>query len=239
MKKVLAIIVIFTLVSCKKEKESYKINNIDYITKTDSVNIQVVNKDTLKFYYLKNKLRSVTINDFVEPEYDTVKDDPFYFKTIYFINENNEFNAVLIELNNVKLIRDFKQNAEFEFHGDVWQNRGTLEDYFYDSELLNLDIALTKINNYDFPKSVLNTSNGNSLDLVINQNKEIVLYDVNSLKIIKNKIYNKFPFVYLRDIKVIKEGKENRILAKIKDRGDEVTYYINLKDIAVDVIPAD
>lgn len=65
----------------KCESAVYKINNIDYITKTDnSVNIKVVNKDTLKFYYLKDKLRCVIINDFVKPvklheweEYITVK----------------------------------------------------------------------------------------------------------------------------------------------------------------------
>jgi len=74
---------LFVAISCKKETAVYKTNNIDYITKTDSVNIKLVNRDTLKFYYLKDKLRCVVINDIVEPEYDTSKHDLFYFKTIY------------------------------------------------------------------------------------------------------------------------------------------------------------
>lgn len=239
MKKILFAVLTIVIISCSKQKiESYKINNNEYVTKTDSVIIQVANKDTLTFYYLDNKLRSVAINDFVTPEYDTVKDDPFYFKTIYFINENNEFNAVLVEFNTVKYIRDFKQNAQFEQNAEIWKNRGNVEDYFYDNELLNLDLALIKINEYNFPKSVVDTSKGNSLDLVINQDKEIALYDVDSLRKIKNKIYDKFPFVYLRDIKVIKEGKEKLVFAKIKDKESGAVYYINLKEIATDVIAA-
>lgn len=240
MKKILLPIVILTLFSCAKEKtESWRINNYEYITKTDSVNVQVINRDTLKFYYLKDKLRSITINDFITPKYDTVEDDPFYFKTIYCIDENYEFNAVVTELNNIKTIGDFKQKNEYQLINNVWVKRGSIENYFYDSELLNLDIALTKINNYSYPKSVIKIPNENLLDLVIDQDKEIALYDVKSLEIIKNQFYKKNPFKYLRDIKVIKRENQKLVLAKIIEIENDVEYYINLKDIKADVVSAD
>lgn len=240
MKKILVFIAIFVLASCFKNKtESYKIDNHEYIIKTDSLNTKVTNKDTLNFYYLKDKLRCVVVNNFIEPEYDSVKDDPFYFKTIYFINENNEFNAILLELNNIKFIRDFKQNAEFELGDDIWKNRGTLEDYFYDSELLNLDLALTKNNDYNYPKSVRTISNEKLLELIIEQDKQIALYSVKDLEKIKNQFYKKSPFKYLRDIKVIKKENEKLVLAKIIERESNAEYYINLKDVEGDVVSAD
>jgi hypothetical protein len=57
-------------------------------------------------------------------------------------------------LNNIKIIGDFKQKNEYELINNVWIKRGSIENYFYDSELLNLDIALTKINDYNYPKSL-------------------------------------------------------------------------------------
>ncbi|WP_119789512.1 hypothetical protein [Flavobacterium anhuiense] len=240
MKKVLFIILLINVISCNKLKtESYKVNKEEYVIKTDSVNIQVINKDTLKFYYLKNKLRSVTINNFLTPEYDTVQDHPFYFQTIYCINENNEFNAVITELNSVKVIADFSQNSEYELSGEKWKSRGNVENYFYNSEVINLDIALTRIGDYNFPKTVINILDNSAVDLIIIQDKGIDLYSSDNLKKIKNKIYDKFPFIYLRDIKVVKEGSKNTILAKILDRDRDVEYYINLKDIEGNVVPAD
>lgn len=240
MKKILVFIMLFVLTSCFRNKtESYKIDNHEYIIKTDSLNTLVINKDTLKFYYLNDKLRSITINDFVTSKYDTVEDDPFYFKTIYCINENNEFSAVITELNNIKTIGDFKQNFEYQLTNDVWEKRGNVENYFYDSEILNLDIALTKANNYDYPKSTINIPNQDLLELVIDQDKEIALYDIKNLKKIKNQFYKKIPFKYLRDIKIIKKENEKLVLAKILDRESNIEYYINLKDIEVDVVSAD
>ncbi|WP_291152260.1 hypothetical protein [Flavobacterium sp. UBA7680] len=240
MKKKLLSILLLILFSCTKEKkESYKVNNYEYITKTDSVITKVFNKDTLKFYYLKDQLRTITINDFVTPKYDTVEDDPFYFRTIYCIDQSYEFNGVITELNNIKSLGDFKQNAEYSLSNNVWTKRGSIENYFYDSELLNLDIALTKINNYNYPKSVVNIPNEKLLNLVIDQDKEIALYDVKSLKRIKNQFYKKRAFKYLRDIKVIKKGNEKLVLAKIIETENDVEYYINLKDIVGDVVSAD
>lgn|GEM_PF-6916595 len=155
------------------------------------------------------------------------------------INENNEFNTVITELNNIKTIGDFKQNFEYQLANDVWEKRGNVENYFYDSEILNLDIALTKANNYNYPKSIINIPNEDLLELVIDQDKEIALYDVKNLKKIKNQFYKKFPFKYLRDIKIIKKENEKLVLAKILDRESNSEYYINLIDIEVDVVSAD
>ena len=84
MKKILSFIGIIVVLSCQRDKiESYKINNNEYIIKTDSSNTLVNNKDTLKFYYLKNNLRAIVISNFIEPKYDTVEEDPFYFQTVY------------------------------------------------------------------------------------------------------------------------------------------------------------
>ena len=45
MKKILLPIVILTLFSCTKEKtESWRINNYEYIVKTDSTNVQVIKR---------------------------------------------------------------------------------------------------------------------------------------------------------------------------------------------------
>lgn len=240
MRKILLLIVFVILLSCIREKtEAFKINNHEYVTKTDSVNIRVINKDTLKFYYLKNKLRSVSINNYITSKYDEVDADPFYFKTIYCIDENYEFNAVITELNNIKSLGDFKQNTEYYLINNVWTKRGHIENYFYDNELLSLDIALTKINNYNYPKSVINISKRNLLDLIIDQDKEIVLYDVKSLEKIKNQFYKKVPFKYLRDIKIIKKENEKLVLGKIIDRESDAEYYINLRDIEGDIVSAD
>lgn len=163
------------MVSCQKEKtESYKVNDVEYIIKTDSVNVQVINKDTLKFYYLQDKLRSVIINDFITSEYDTVKDDhdPFFLEKTYFINESNEFDAITSVLNNIKKIGVFKENTEYDLNKDNWNKVGTVYCYFYDYELMNLDIALARINNYNYAKSVLNIPDENLIDLVIDQDKK-------------------------------------------------------------------
>ena len=142
-------------------------------------------------------------------------------------------------MNNIKIIGDFKQKNEYELINNVWVKRGSIKNYFYDSELLNLDIALTKINDYNYPKSVIKIPKENLLDLVIDQDKEIALYDVKSLKRIKNKLYKKNPFKYLRDIKVIKRENQKLVLAKIIEIENDVEYYINLKDIESDVVSAD
>lgn len=240
MKKLFSVISLIILFSCNKENtESYKVNDHEYITKTDSVNIKVINNDTLKFYYLKNQLRSVTINNFITPEYDTVEDDPFFLEKTYFINQSNEFDAITSVLNNIKKIGVFKENAEYDLIKINWQKVGTIYCYFYDYELMNLDIALTKIDNYKYPKSIKTIYNDSLMTLSIHQEKEIAFYDIKNLEKIKSQPHKSFSFRYLRDIKVVKKGTEKLILAKIIEEEKSEEFYINLKDIVEDIQIAD
>lgn len=240
MKKLFSVIAFVILFSCNKENtKSYKLNNHEYIIKTDSVNLKVINNDTLKFYYLNNQLRSVAINDFITPEYDTVKEDPFFLEKTYFINSSNEFDAITSVLNNIKKIGVFKENAEYDLIKSNWQKVGTIYCYFYDYELMNLDIALARIDNYKYPKSIKTISNDSLMTLTIDQEKEIAFYNIKSLEKIKNQSRKSFSFRYLRDIKVIKKGTEKLILAKIIEEEKSQEFYINLKDIVEDIQIAD
>lgn len=236
MKKTLLIIVIVILISCKNENTvSYNINNHEYIIKTDSVQELLIYKDTLKIYYLKDKLRSVIINNFIIPEYDTVKDDPFFLEKIYCINQFNEFDAVVSKLNDVKKIGDFKQNTEYDLIENKWEKVGTIYCYFYDYEAMNLDIALARVNYDNFPKLIKKIPKDSLMALSIDQDKEIPFYDAKSFKKLKNQSYKNFVFKYLRDIKIINNGKEKLILAKIIEEEYDKEVYINLKDIISDI----
>jgi hypothetical protein len=226
--------------SCKKENiESFSIDNREYIIKTDSINTQVINNDTLKFYYLKDKLRSVTINDFVTPEYDTVTEDSFFFKTTYCINKNNEFDAAVIDLYGTYVIGCFKQNTEYDLIEKKWQKQGMVEHFFYDYVLLNLDIALTRINNYNYPKSVTTIPNESLITIFVDQDKKITFYDVKKLEKVESQSHKSFSFRYLRDIKVVEKGNEKLVLAKIIEEENGNEFYINLKDITEDIQIAD
>lgn len=236
MKKTFFIVIFFIIISCGKKKEdSYIINNHEYIIKTDSVQELLIYKDTLKFYYLKGKLVSVIINNFITPEYDTVKDDPFFDKTIYCINENNEFDAAIKDYYGTNTLASFVDDYEYVFKDNIWQNNGRIRSFFYDFEAMNLDIALARNNYYNFPEFIKKTPKDSLTLLSIDQDKEIDFYDVKSLKKLKKQSNKSFVFKYLKDIKIINNSNEKLILAKIIEEENGNEYYINLKDIISDI----
>ncbi|CAH0336092.1 hypothetical protein FVB9288_01766 [Flavobacterium sp. CECT 9288] len=230
-------IILMILISCTKKDEiiqKYTVENQDLVTETIVVNKKINNKDTIKAFYLKGKLISIAVKDYIISEYDTKEEPPFFYENFYLINAKNIFYASKDELNNIVRIANYCKNKEYDIKNKKIIETSSISSFFYDYEILNLDLALTKIGIYIYPKPAFTVPEKDLNSYYTDQKNRIKLYDITNMRLVKEIETKDFSFRYLRNIKVI-NNKEKIIFAKIINDEDDKLYYINLKDIKGDI----